>query len=180
MELLLVKHYYLPAGSGLDPIQTIFQNRTVAKGSGTCNWTVPNVKYGGFVNSSPRENVAVWTLTFNSSYSLWLNGNESLGVGYANLTNKFWIESPANSNPLLLSPGQIVGVVAGSLAAILMGASAIVIMLRVTRNKREARRLEGEEAHVRDSFDSDFDEKAFDSVLDEKAKAAVPMGDDRH
>jgi hypothetical protein len=59
MELLLVKHYYLPAGSGLDPIQTIFQNRTVAKGSDMFNWTVPDVKYGGFVNSSPGENVAV-------------------------------------------------------------------------------------------------------------------------
>ena len=53
MELLLVKHYYLPAGSGLDPIQTIFQNRTVAKGSDTYNWTVPNVKDGGLVNFSP-------------------------------------------------------------------------------------------------------------------------------
>ena len=53
MELLLVKHYYLPAGSGLDPIQTIFQNRAVAKGSDTYNWTVPNVKDGGLVNFSP-------------------------------------------------------------------------------------------------------------------------------
>ena len=59
MELLLVKHYYLPAGSGLDPIQTIFQNRTVTKGSDTYNWTVPNVKYGGLVNCSPYENVVV-------------------------------------------------------------------------------------------------------------------------
>jgi hypothetical protein len=48
-----VKHYYLPAGSGVNPIETIFQNRTMAMGSGTCNWTVPNVKFGGFVNSPP-------------------------------------------------------------------------------------------------------------------------------
>jgi hypothetical protein len=60
MELLLVKHYYLPAGNGVDPIQTIFQNRTMAKGSDTYNWTVPNVKEGGFVNSSPSENLVIY------------------------------------------------------------------------------------------------------------------------
>jgi hypothetical protein len=95
----------------------------------------------------------------NSSYSLWLNGNESPGVGYANLTNKFWIESPANSNPLLLSPGQIVGVVVGSLAAILMGAAAIVIILRATRNAPETKQVEAEEVEERDSFDSISEEK---------------------
>jgi hypothetical protein len=95
----------------------------------------------------------------NSSYSLWLNGNESPGVGYANLTNKFWIESPANSNPLLLSPGQIVGVVAGSLAAILMCVAGIVIIFRVTRNAPETKQLEAEETGERDSFDSISEEK---------------------
>jgi hypothetical protein len=99
---------------------------------------------------------------FNSAYSLWLNGNESPGVGYANLTDKFWIESPANSSPLLLSPGQIVGVVAGSLAAVLIGAAAIVIALRLTRNAPETRQLEAEEADERESFDS---------ILEEKVKA---------
>jgi hypothetical protein len=112
----------------------------------------------------------------NSAYSLWLNGNESPGVGYANLTNKFWIESPANSNPLLLSPGQIVGVVVGGLAAVLMGAAAIVIMLRATRNKPEAGRLQGEETCKRESFDSVFDEK----ILDEKSRAGVLMRGDGH
>jgi hypothetical protein len=165
MELLLVKHYYLPAGSGVDPIQTIFQNQTTAKGSGTYNWTVPNVKEGGFVNFSPlRERCRLFWLNTdfpasNSAYSLWLNGNESPGVGYANLTDKFWIESPANSNPLLLSPGQIVGVVVGSLAAVLMGAAAIVIVLRLTRNAPKTKQLEAEEADERDSFDSVLDEK---------------------
>jgi hypothetical protein len=167
LELLLVKHYYLPAGSGVDPIQTIFQNRTMAKGSDTYNWTVPNVKEGGFVNFSPCKETTISCLdtdfpTLNSAYSLWLNGNESPGVGYANLTDKFWIESPANSNPLLLSPGQIVGVVVGSLAAVIMGAAAIVIVLRLTRNAPEAKQLEAEEVDERDSFDS---------VLDEKVKA---------
>ena len=115
-----------------------------------------------------------WTLTLpalNSSYSLWLNGNESPGIGYANLTNKFWIESPANSNPLLLSPGQIVGVVVGGLAAILMGAAAIVILLRVTRNKTETGRVQGEETSERDSFDSV-------SVFDEKANVRASMKED--
>ena len=98
----------------------------------------------------------------NSAYSLWLNGNESPGVGYANLTDKFWIESPANSNPLLLSPGQIAGVVVGSLAALLMGAAAIVIVLRLTCNAPETKQLEAEEADERESFDS---------ILDEKVKA---------
>jgi hypothetical protein len=99
---------------------------------------------------------------FNSAYSLWLNGNESPSVGYTNLTDKFWIESPANSNPLLLSPGQIVGVVAGSLAAVLIGAAAIVIALRLTRNAPETRPLEAEEADERESLDS---------ILEEKVKA---------
>ena len=107
----------------------------------------------------------------SSSYSLWLNGNESPGVGYANLTNKFWIESPANSNPLLLSPGKIVGVVVGGLAAILMGAAAIVILLRVTRNKTETGRVQGEETSERDSFDSV-------SVFDEKANVRASMKED--
>ena len=96
----------------------------------------------------------------NSSYGLWLNGNESPGIGYANRTNWFEIETPANSSFPLLSLGQIIGAVVGATAALLIGTAAIEVMLRLTRNASQTRQLSDGEACGRGSFDSISDEKA--------------------
>lgn len=49
MELLLVRRFDTPEEIDWEPVHTVFENRAMAVGSDTYNWTVPNVRYGGFV-----------------------------------------------------------------------------------------------------------------------------------
>ena len=44
LELLLVQHFDENGLSGWSPVQTIFNGRLMTAGSGSHNWTVPNVK----------------------------------------------------------------------------------------------------------------------------------------
>lgn len=44
LELLLVQRFDENGLSGWSPVETIFDNQTVAAGSGSYNWTIPDVK----------------------------------------------------------------------------------------------------------------------------------------
>jgi hypothetical protein len=58
MELLLVRRFDTPEESEWEPVQTVFKNRAMAMGSDTYNWTVPDVRYGGFVAISPARTLS--------------------------------------------------------------------------------------------------------------------------
>ena len=161
MELFLVRRLHMLDQSEWEPVLTVFKDQAIAMGSGTYNWTVPDVRYGGFVASPFNDSDAslATNTVLNSSYGLWLSGSESPGGGYGNRTSWFEIGSPTNSRFLRLDLGQIIGAVVVALAALILGTTAIEIMLRLTRNASEIRQLEAGEPSERDSFDLVSDEK---------------------
>lgn len=102
-----------------------------------------------------------------SSYSLWLSGNESASSGYANITNRFHIESVDDRGLRLVSLGEIAGAVAGLSVCLLMFAMATAALLRLTRQK-----VGGEGDIMEEAMYTPSD---LDSIVDEKAGLRLAM-----
>ncbi|GAB7336019.1 hypothetical protein MBLNU13_g08841t1 [Cladosporium sp. NU13] len=161
LELLLVRRFDEDGLSGWSPVKTIFENRTMAAGGGSYTWTVPDVE---------EHDV------------LWLSGSESPSSGYANITNRFHVESVDDHDAQLASFGEIAGAVAGFVACLIMFAAATAALLRLMREGAgHIQRIEyGEDALTtnysgqREAHRTVEDSDSLDSLLDSLSFPSFP------